>query len=421
MSTWVGIEVNGFEIESYRNHHDTWFFRNNDRVRNIPPHYRGEFSQDVFIGYQASAATILRRMVLAGYDMQACTLHFGEYLDKAISSAQEIIYLLQDSLDNNDAIGKCNERYTQKIAVYQNFIDAIQNSTLEEWIELFPKAVRIMTDERRLYNPFNDVHWYNSSDIPLLCAMLSNVPLYSEYSVTGSLNFPYNDPNIFTFAFLSSCQNDAICELNIAELIWSGSEEDFGDLEEIQKGTTVPFRNFLQSVNEFQQLSTLKSEDQVLQRMCFSSIITALEAYIGDIMKREVLNNETLKRRFVEKSGVFTEQKMKVEAIYNFLDGLDKRITEELDNTSFHNIQTTRKMLREVLLIEIPNNLVSELNRAVIKRHDIVHRNGRSPNGQSINVTRENVMELINLVVQCIENIDQQVLDALTKDNDENE
>nr|WP_162096488.1 HEPN domain-containing protein [Enterobacter mori] len=155
--------------------------------------------------------------------------------------------------------------------------------------------------------------------------------------------------------------------------------------------------------------------------MCFSSIITALEAYIGDIMKREVLNNETLKRRFVEKSGVFTEQKMKVEAIYNFLDGLDKRITEELDNTSFHNIQTTRKMLREVLLIEIPNNLVSELNRAVIKRHDIVHRNGRSPNGQSINVTRENVMELINLVVQCIENIDQQVLDALTKDNDENE
>lgn len=421
MSTWVGIEVNGFEVESYQNHHNTWFFRNNDRIRTVPPHYKGEDTQGVFIGYRASAATIRRRMTLAGYDMHACASHFCEYLEKVTCSVQDMISLLQDSFDSSTPPDKVNEWSTEKIVVYQNFIDAIENSKLEDWIVLFPQAVMRMTEEGRLYDPFDDEQWYSDSDNPLLCAMLSNVPFFSEYPITGLFNFPGNDPNIFIRAFLESCQEDATCELNIAELIWSGYEEDFGDLEEIQKGTTVPFRNFRQSVNEFQQISTLKSDDQVLQRMCFSSIITAMEAYIGDIMKREILHSETIKRRFVEKSGIFYDQKLKVETIYNFLDGLDKRITEELDDTSFHNIQTARKMLREVLLIEFPNGLVPELNRAVIKRHDIVHRNGRSRNGQAIHVTSENVMELLELVMQCIENIDQQVLDALAKDNDESE
>ncbi|WP_105680127.1 HEPN/Toprim-associated domain-containing protein [Cronobacter dublinensis] len=421
MSTWVGIEINGFEVESFQNHHNIWFFRNNDRIRTVPPHYNGEDTQGVFIGYRASAATIRRRMTLAGYDMHACVSHFCEYLDKVISSAQAMINLLQDSFDRNGALGKLNERSAEEIVVYQKFINAIENSKLEDWILLFPQAIKRMSDEGRLYDPFNDAQWYKNSDDPLLCAMLSDVPLFSEYSNTGFFNFPGNDPNIFIMAFLSSCQDDAICELNIAELIWSGYEEDFGDLEEIQKGTTVPFRNFRQSVNEFQQISTLKPDDQVLQRMCFSSIITAMEAYIGDIMKREVLHNEAIKRRFVEKSGIFNEQKLRIEAVYNFLDGLDKRITKELDDTSFHNIQTARKMLTEVLLIEFPNDLVPKLNRAVIKRHDIVHRNGKSTNGQTIHVTSEHVIDLLELVVQCIENIDQQVLDALAKDNDESE
>ncbi|WP_312976317.1 HEPN/Toprim-associated domain-containing protein [Atlantibacter hermannii] len=419
MSTWVGIEVNGFEVESFQNHHDIWFFRNNDRIRNVPPHYKGEYTQGVFIGYRASVATIRRRMTLAGYDMHACESHFREYLEKVISSVQDMISLLQDSFDRSGNPKNLNEQSRENIMVYQKYIYAIENSKLEDWIILFPQAVKRMADEGRLRDPFSDAQWYKDSDNPLLCAMLSDVPFFSEYSITGLFNFPSNDPNIFIKAFLSSCHDDAICELNIAELIWSGYENDFDDLEEIQKGTTVPFRNFRQSVSEFQQLSTLKSDNQVLQRMCFSSIITAMEAYIGDIMKREVLHNKTIKRRFVEKSGAFNEQKLKVETIYNFLDGLDKRITEELDATAFHNIQTARKMLREVLLIEFPSDLVPELNRAVIKRHDIVHRNGKSTNGQTIHVTSEHVIDLVELVVQCIENIDQQVLDALAKDNDE--
>jgi hypothetical protein len=421
MSTWVGIEVNGFEVESYQNHHSTWFFRNNDRVRFSPPHDESEHNLGVFIGYRASVATIRRRMALAGYDMRACELHFSEYLDIVISSTQETISLLEDSSGKTDHMDDANDRLSKQIVVYKNYIDAIKGSMLEDWIALFPQALNLEREANRFYDSFNEAQWFEDSDNALLCAMLSNVPFFSEYSITGLFNFPSDDSNHFITAFLASCQEDSVCELNIAQLISAGYEEDFGDLEEIQQGTTVPFRSFRQSLNDFQQLSTLKSDDQVLQRMCYSGIITAMEAYLSDIMKREVLSNENVKRRFVEKSGTFEAQKLKVEDIYDFLDRLDKRITKELDTTSFHNIQTAHKMFQDVLLIEFPCALVPDLKSAVIKRHDIVHRNGKSANGQMLNVTSEDVSELLSLVAQCVENIDQQVLDALAKDNEEGE
>lgn len=423
MSTWVGINVNGFEVESFQNHHDTWFFRNNDRVRVVPPHYDGEYTQDVFIGYRASVSTIRRRMTLAGYDIKACESHFCEYLEKVISSVQDTIDLLQESQHDSDHLNEGNEYYSKKIEINKCYIGAIENSTLSDWIELFPQAIKHMTDGERFHDPFSDAQWYKDSDEPLLCAMLSMVPFFSEYSITGLFNFPSSDSNIFIRAFLESFPEDAVCELNIAGLVWSGYEEDFGDLDEIQQGTTVPFRNFRQSMNELKLLSALKSNDQVLQRMCFSSIITAMEAYIGDIVKREVLYNDAVKRRFVEKSGVFDnkQQKLEVKDIYVFLDKLDNLISVKLEEISFHNIQHANNILRNVLLIEFPSVLVPELNRAVLKRHDIVHRNGKSTNGQTILVTSAHVMELLNLVMQCIENIDQQILDVLAKDNEEDE
>lgn len=418
MSTWVGIEVNGFEIESYQNHHSTWFFRNNDRVRFSPPHDESEHNLSAFIGYRASVATIRRRMALAGYDMRACELHFLECLDKVISSVHETISLLENSLEKPGYPDDANERLSKEIVAYQNYINAIKGSVLEDWIALFPQALKLKGQSS---NFDYSAQWHEDNTTPLLCSMLSYIPFFSEYPITGLFNFPSSDPNHFITAFLASCQKDAVCELNIAELISAGYEDDFGDLEEIQQGTTVPFRSFRQSLNDFQQLSTLKSDDQVLQRMCYSGIITSMEAYLSDIMKREVLNNENVKRRFVEKSGVFETQKLKVEDIFDFLDRLDKRITKELDTTSFHNIQIAQKMFLDVLLIEFPSSLLLDLKTAVIKRHDIVHRNGKAANGQMLNVTNADVSELLRLVCQCIENIDQQVLDALAKDNEEGE
>ncbi|KMV34057.1 HEPN/Toprim-associated domain-containing protein [Franconibacter pulveris] len=419
MPTWVALEIDGFAVRDYVTHHDTWYFHEHDRVREVlSVDTKDEMSPDDFIGYRASAATIRRRMTLAGYDLQACDAHFREYLDKVISEAQDIIGFRVDSLQNGGHPEEANAQMILDIEMYQKFIDAIKDTVLEDWIALFPQAVKLQRETMPLWDNWREVKWFEGSNVPLVCAMLSNIPLYPEYPVTYSLNFPADHPDYFITAYLASCPDDAVCELNIAELIRAGYEADFTDLEEIQQGTTIPFRNFCQSLDDLAGLSSLKPDDQVLQRMCFSSIITAMEAYLSDIMKREVLQNEPIKRRFVEKYSKFEKEKLPVPQLYQFLDGLDTLISKELNETSFHNIETARKMYRDVLLIEFPNAFVPALHRAVAKRHDIVHRNGKTPGGQPVQIISHDVTELLKLVSQSMSDIDRQVLDGLTEDNE---
>lgn len=414
MSTWVDIEINGFSVMGFQNHHSTWFFRDHDRVRDVYAYEAGdEQARTDFIGYRASAATIRRRMTLAGYDLQACDAHFRKCLDKLISEAQYVIGLREASLQKGGHPEETSAELALDIEKYQKFIDAIKDTVLEDWIALFPEAVKLERQTTGLYSFRDEVQWFEGSDVPLLCAMLSFIPLYPEYQITDLFNFPANDSDHFITAFLASCPDDAVCELNISELISAGYEADFADLEEIQQGTTVPYRNFHQSLDELAALSTLKPDDHVLQRMCFSSVITAMEAYLSDIMKREVLQHEALKRRFVEKYSKFEKEKISVPQLYQFLDVLDKRISQELDGTSFHNIQTARKMFRDVLLIDFPEDFIIRLNRAVIRRHDIVHRNGRTIDGVPLAVTDGHVRQLMNVVLEFVQYVDKQVLDGL--------
>ncbi|MEB5924747.1 HEPN/Toprim-associated domain-containing protein [Franconibacter daqui] len=414
MSTWVAIEIDGFSVMSFQNHHSTWFFRNHDRVREVYGYAAGdEQAQTDFIGYRATAATIRRRMTLAGYDLRSCEAHFREYLDKVISEAQDIIGFRVDSLQNGGHPKEANAQMILDIEKYQKFIDAIKDTVLADWIALFPQAVKLQRETTPLANSRGEVQWFEGSNVPLVCAMLSFIPLYPEYQITDFFNFPASDSDHFITAFLASCPDDAVCELNIAELIRAGYEADFTDLEEIQQGTTVPFRNFRQSLDDLAGLSSLKPDDQVLQRMCFSSIITAMEAYLSDIMKREVQQHEALKRRFLEKYSKFEKEKISVPQLYQFLDSLDKRISQELDGTSFHNIQTARNMFRDVLLIDFPESFITALNRAVTKRHDIVHRNGRTTGGLPLVIISEQVSELMYVVREFVQYVDKQVLDGL--------
>ncbi|ELY4112148.1 hypothetical protein SMY46_003880 [Cronobacter turicensis] len=419
MSTWAGIEINGLEVESFQNHYSTWFFRNGDRIRDLTHEAGKEASPSGFIGYRASVATIRRRMILAGYDLHSCRSHFSQYRDIVIDELHATISYLAELSFKHASPDTVDDVLSKQIKVCQNYLNAIKDTELEDWIALFPQAMQLRQLANLNDGSFSEMRWFTDSTVPLLCAMLSHIPFYPEYSVTGLFNFPGNDPNHFITAFLESCPDDAVCELNIVELINAGYEDDFGDLEEIQQGTTVPFRHFRQSLNDLAALSSMKASDEVLQRMCFSSIITAMEAYLSDIMRREVQNKDAIKRRFVENYSKFQKERIDVPKLYEFMDKLDSRILEELNDTSFHNIQTARKMFRDVLLIDFPETTIPELNRAVIRRHDIVHRNGKTTAGHHLHITSNDVSSLLNIVETCISDIDRQVLDALAQDDDE--
>ncbi|WP_336702970.1 HEPN/Toprim-associated domain-containing protein [Pantoea dispersa] len=409
MSTYVCIEIGGLIVEEYQNHHNTWFFKRSDRVReNCESDEHDGLPDEAFIGYRASAASIRRRMTLAGYDLAACEQHFNENLPAVIEAAERNLQYEED-ICHADSGG-----LSARGDAYRQLLDAIRSTSLHDWLDALPEAISLSKSMRRI-NDFSGIaQWCDLSTIPLVNAMLSDIPqFYSEYPHTGHFNFPCNDGTYFQVALLSCCSDDVICELNIAPLIKGDWEDDFRDLEEIQRQETEPHRFSRQSLEETMRLSATQPENLSLQRMCYSSIITAMEAYLGDILKREISSRPAVKERFVASYEPFTKTKFFLSELYTRLSTIDREINEVLDGLSFHKIAAAKDIFSKTLLTDFPADAVRRIGAAVKQRHHIVHRNGRDTQGELLSIDSGTVRELADEVLRFTQNVDAQILDGL--------
>lgn len=413
MSTYVGIEIDGLSVEDYQNHHSTWFFKPGDRVReNLEGHENGRLPDDAFIGFRASAASIRRRMMLAGYDLQSCERHFNENLRSVIEATE---WVLQNDDDRRHAD---SEGESVKGDAHRLFLDAISKTSLQQWLTALPEAITLNKTVCQA-GVFSGLPvWRELSENPLVNAMLSDIPLYTEYSHSNLFNFPCSDSHFFQLALLTCCHDDAVCELNIAPLIQSGYEDDFRDLDEIQRQETYPHSFSRQSLEEIVFLSASQADNPSLQRMCYASIITSMEAYLGDILRREIFSRPAVKERFVAGYEPYKTQKFKLSDLYTKLSGIDADIKEVLDSLSLHKIETARSIFASTLLTEFPSSQLPFICAAVKLRHHIVHRNGRDEDGSLLSFDRETVSRLAQEVLAFTRAVDAQILDGLVIDDE---
>lgn len=413
MSTWVSLTANDLVIEDFQNYYDSWFFKKSDRVReSFPCDEDGHVSENEFIGFRATAASVKRRMILAGYDIEACRAQFLQYRDEITSSLDGFFGqkgssgFVEDVKEN--PVGTC----------WKYYLNAIRHSELEDWISLFPEALKLRKQRREAgYDSYRDPPLTIMSSEPLLNAMLCNFTYYSKYVLTGPMNFPCNDSNHFVTALLASCSEDLIFELNIEPLIRSGYVDDFTDLQEIQQEETQPHTFCRQSIEETVILSVTQPENLSLQRMCYSTIITAMEAYLGDILKREIFERPTVKERFVSSYEPFKKQKFTLSEIYTKLAVIDAEIKEVLDGLSLHKIEIAKNIFSSTLLTEFPEESLRHIGAAVKLRHDIVHRNGRNTEGVALTIDRQAVQELAREVLCLTQKVDAQILDGLLEEH----
>lgn len=138
-----------------------------------------------------------------------------------------------------------------------------------------------------------------------------------------------------------------------------------------------------------------------------------MEAYLADIFIRAV-KHPPVKRRFVESYEAFQNSSKKpLSEVFNLLDSLDKTIETALLSLSFHHIATVKKLYQECLLVSFPPDILNDIARSVIVRHDIVHRNGRDKNGKHHLIEGYHVNELEELMHVFLAGIDKQILDGL--------
>src|SRR5882762_845899 len=174
-------------------------------------------------------------------------------------------------------------------------------------------------------------------------------------------------------------------ELDDISSEWSGNSNSFDpDLDDyLFQSSAESFRHeeaFRQSVLNIERLLEAKVEAadfQCILRLLYVNVITALETYLNDKFISSVKADETVLRKFVETTPEFEKQNLPLSKVFSARESIEERVREHLLKVVWHRLDQVQPMFRDTLGIEFPSD-VKQLHRAIIIRHDCVHRNGKT-------------------------------------------
>lgn len=141
-----------------------------------------------------------------------------------------------------------------------------------------------------------------------------------------------------------------------------------------------------------------------LYRLLYANLITSMEAYLSDTLIKYVTENDEYLRKFTETYKPFKKQTFTTDDIFNRMDHLKDIVKGELRELMYHNLPKIKPIFKDSLGIDI--GVIKELYKAVLIRHDIVHRNGKDKDGKELVITKEDVEKLCAQVNDFIYNIE---------------
>lgn len=184
---------------------------------------------------------------------------------------------------------------------------------------------------------------------------------------------------------------------------WSGIPDD-NDFDEYfldaVGSATDPFADLCLSLERLEELlgTQLPSHlGQIFLQMIFVNAITALEAYLSEFFIKEVSGDETKLRAFVESNPDFKKKRISLSDIFERSETIKETVRKYLSELLWHNLPKVKPMFGSTLQIEFPDSL-KELISAIHRRHDLVHRGGKTKEGEIIALDQSQVAELLNRI-----------------------
>ena len=151
-------------------------------------------------------------------------------------------------------------------------------------------------------------------------------------------------------------------------------------------------------------MQTPAFEAELIHQMAHSSLIAALEAYLGDMLTYWVCHDELALRRFVSRNKDFKARTLTLDQVFDRIDALKEEVRQYLQNLVWHRLDKIKPMVQGGLDIAVPD--IGELMGEVVIRHDIVHRAGRKRDGTMVSVSVDDVRRVrdrVAVFAQAIE------------------
>jgi len=179
------------------------------------------------------------------------------------------------------------------------------------------------------------------------------------------------------------------------------------------RGNSKFYNSFVDNIKNIEKLmgiSIIQTELQETQnKMLFLNVVISMETYLSDAFINTVVNSKELIMKLLEKSTDFQKRKFKTAELIKWVNKLEQSAEEYLLNITYHNIWRVKKMYKEVLNVDFPEDL-EEIQKAIMIRHDLVHRNGKTMEGTEIKIKKEDITQILEQVKNFIKFIEDQII-----------
>lgn len=185
-------------------------------------------------------------------------------------------------------------------------------------------------------------------------------------------------------------------------------DEFFSGLEEEVADFYGNFRKAIENVQTLLDANLDPEPQQYLYRLLFVNVITAMETYLSDAFINTVMPDSALVQKLVETSPEFKKEKISLSEIFKTMATIEDQATKYLSEISWHHLQRVKPMYKDTLGIDFPKDL-GGIYKAVLTRHDIVHRNGKTTENKEVNVNANDVNDLIAAVQAFVSHINEKL------------
>lgn len=144
------------------------------------------------------------------------------------------------------------------------------------------------------------------------------------------------------------------------------------------------------------------------RRMIFAATVTALETYLCDTFRKRISAEERLRTKYVLNSPDLKERKFSIEDVLSWSGRIETKIDEHLSEIVWHNLGKAGQMYKSLLGVRFPTDS-EDVYRAVAWRHDIVHRNGRTKDGEVKVVRETDLYKCFDSIEAFVEQVEAQL------------
>jgi hypothetical protein len=167
------------------------------------------------------------------------------------------------------------------------------------------------------------------------------------------------------------------------------------------------FDKFNSEINNLVLLSKIETKTQklkdILLRQIFIGVIGSLETFLSEVFIVLTLSNKKYLENFVATFPDFQKSKFTLSEIFTQHDKISETTNKAMLDIIYHNLPVVRNMYNSTFGINFPE--IGDVNKFIVRRHDLVHRNGKTKDGGKItinNVEIESMVEVIKTFVNQI-------------------